>query len=76
MWEVMDSLVSKLGELWGPAGIIIAILLLTVGYLYKRVETLQKENIDTLKIVLPLMANFESTMKTAINVLSKSGGEK
>ncbi len=72
----MDSLVNSLGTLWGAPGIIIGLLVLTVGYLYKRVEALQKENVDTLKTVLPLMANFESTMKTAINVLSKSGGEK
>lgn len=72
----MDSLVNSLGTLWGAPGIIIGLLVLSVGYLYKRVEALQKENVDTLKIVLPLMANFESTMKTAINVISKSGGEK
>ncbi len=72
----MDSLVNSLGTLWGAPGIIIGLLALTVGYLYKRVEALQKENVETLKTVLPLMANFESTMKTAINVLSKSGGEK
>lgn len=72
----MDSLVNSLGTLWGAPGIIIGLLVLTVGYLYKRVEALQKENVETLKTVLPLMANFESTMKTAINVLSKSGGEK
>lgn len=72
----MDSLVNSLGTLWGAPGIIIGLLVLTVGYLYKRIEALQKENVDTLKTVLPLMANFESTMKTAINVLSKSGGEK
>lgn len=72
----MDALVNSLGALWGAPGIIIGLLVLTVGYLYKRVEALQKENVDTLKVVLPLMANFESTMKTAINVLSKSGGEK
>lgn len=72
----MDALVNSLGTLWGAPGIIIGLLVLTVGYLYKRIEALQKENVDTLKTVLPLMANFESTMKTTINVLSKSGGEK
>ncbi len=72
----MESLVNSLGSVWGAPGIIIGLLVLAVGYLYKRAETLQKEHVETLKVTLPLMANFESTMKTAINVLSKSGGEK
>jgi NADH:ubiquinone oxidoreductase subunit 4 (subunit M) len=72
----MDALVNSLGTVWGAPGIIIGLLVLAVGYLYKRAETLQKEHVETLKVTLPLMANFESTMKTAINVLSKSGGEK
>ncbi|QHJ81412.1 MAG: hypothetical protein [Bacteriophage sp.] len=72
----MEALVNSLGSVWGAPGIIIGLLVLAVGYLYKRAETLQKEHVETLKVTLPLMANFESTMKTAINVLSKSGGEK
>lgn len=72
----METLVNSLGSVWGAPGIIIGLLVLAVGYLYKRAETLQKEHVETLKVTLPLMANFESTMKTAINVLSKSGGEK
>lgn len=72
----MDALLNSLGEVWGAPGIIIGFLLIAIAYLYKRTETLQKEHVETLKVTLPLMANFESTMKTAINVLSKSGGEK
>ncbi len=72
----MEALVNSLGSVWGAPGIIIGLLVLAVGYLYKRAETLQKEHVETLKVTLPLMANFESTMKTAINVLSKSGGEQ
>lgn len=72
----MEALVNSLGSIWGAPGIIIGLLILAVAYLYKRAENLQKEHVETLKATLPLMANFESTMKTAINVLSKSGGEK
>ena len=72
----MDDLLNSLGSIWGAPGIIIGLLVLAVGYLYRRVESVQKEHVETLKVTLPLMANFESTMKTAINVLSKSGGEK
>lgn len=72
----MDSLLNSLGDVWGAPGIIIGFLILAVGYLYRRVEATQKEHVETLKVTLPLMANFESTMKTAIQVLSKSGGEK
>jgi len=72
----MDELLNSLGSIWGAPGIIIGLLVLAVGYLYRRVEAVQKEHVETLKVTLPLMANFESTMKTAINVLSKSGGEK
>lgn len=72
----MDELLNSLGSIWGAPGIIIGLLVLAVGYLYRRVEAVQKEHVETLKVTLPLMANFESTMKTAIQVLSKSGGEK
>lgn len=72
----MDDLLNSLGSIWGAPGIIIGLLVLAVGYLYRRVEAVQKEHVETLKVTLPLMANFESTMKTAIQVLSKSGGEK
>ena len=72
----MEPLLNSLGEVWGAPGIIIGFLIVAVAYLYKRAENLQKEHVETLKVTLPLMANFESTMKTAINVLSKSGGEK
>lgn len=72
----MEALLNSLGTVWGAPGIIIGLLVLGLAYMYRRVENLQKEHVETLKVTLPLMANFESTMKTAINVLSKAGGEK
>ncbi len=72
----MDELLKSLGELWGPAGIIIALLVLAVGYLYKRVEALQKENVDTLKLILPMMEKFQVSMDASLRAVSKKGNEQ
>jgi len=47
----VEELVKSLGDVWGPPGIIIAILLLVVGYLYRENQKLiaQHEADDTEK---------------------------
>ncbi len=55
---------------------MLGFLILAVGYLYKRVEALQKENVETLKLVLPLMEKFQSTMQTTLSVVSKKGSDE
>lgn len=72
----MDELIQQLGTLWGPAGIVCGLLLLAVVYLYKRVESLQKENVDTLKLVLPMIEKFQNTIDTTLRVVSKKGGDE
>lgn len=71
----MDALLSQLGER-GLSGIVIGLLILGIAYMYKRVEALQKENVDTLKLVLPLMEKFQQTVDTTLRVISKKGGEE
>lgn len=72
----MEELVKQLGAFWGPAGIICGLLLLAVVYLYKRVESLQKENVDTLKLVLPMIEKFQTTIDTTLRVVSKKGNDQ
>lgn len=72
----MDTLIQRLGEFWGAAGIICGLQFIAIVYLLKRGDAAQQQNVDTLKAVLPLMEKFESTMKTALNVVSKSGGDR
>lgn len=72
----MDALIAKLLNDYGVVGIVVVIASLIIVYLYKRVEALQKENVDTLKAVLPLMEKFQATVDTTLRVISKSGGEK
>lgn len=71
-----DSLIDKFWEAGGLLGIIIAFQFIAIVYLYKAREASQKEHVDSLKTTLPLMEKFESTMKTALSVLSKSGGDR
>lgn len=72
----MEELVKQLGSFWGPAGVICGLLLLAVVYLYKRVEALQKENVDTLKLVLPMIEKFQTTIDTTLRVVSKKGNDQ
>jgi hypothetical protein len=72
----VDTLLGQLGELWGASGLIIGFLVLAVAYLYRAREQAQKEHIETLKATLPLMEKLESTMSTALSVVSKSGGDR
>jgi len=67
----VDTLLGQLGELWGPSGLIIGFLVVAVSYLYKRVEALQKENTDTLKLVLPIMEKFQT-----LRAWDRKGGEQ
>lgn len=71
---MMDPVISKLGEFWGPAGIVCGFLFVSTAYLYRRVEALQKENIDTLKSVLPLVEKFNTTQEITFRALAKKGG--
>lgn len=72
----MDALLGQLAEVGGLPAIMLGFLILAVGYLYKRVEALQKENVETLKLVLPLMEKFQSTMQTTLSVVSKKGNDE
>jgi hypothetical protein len=72
----VDTLLGQLGELWGPSGLIIGFLVVAVAYLYKRVEALQKENTDTLKLVLPIMEKFQTTMDATLRAWDRKGGEQ
>lgn len=72
----MDALVTKLGELGGVWGILCALQFLAIVYLYRRIEALQKEHVDTLKSNIPVMERFESTLRTALSVVSKAGGNQ
>jgi hypothetical protein len=72
----MDALLGQLAEVGGLPALMLGFMILAVGYLYKRVEALQKENVDTLKLVLPLMEKFQQTVDTTLRVISKKGGEE
>lgn len=50
--------------------------MVAVVYLYKRVEALQKENVDTLKLVLPMIEKFQTTIDTTLRVVSKKGTDQ
>ena len=71
----MDALINQLGER-GLSGIIIGLLILALAYFYKRIEALQKENIDTLKLVLPMIEKFEVSMNASLRAVSKKGNEE
>lgn len=85
----MDDLISKLGEFWGPAGIICALEAAVIVYLYKGRESDRKaydaalrasteDNTETLKLVIPLVQKLTATMDTALPVLLSKihGGDK
>lgn len=72
----MEELIKQLGAFWGPAGIICALEALVIAYLYKAREASQQEHIETLKANLPLMEKLESTMSTALRVVSKAGSDR
>lgn len=72
----MDALLTKLGELGGVWGILCALEFTAIVYLYKRIEALQKDHVDTLKANIPVMERFESTLRTALSVVSKAGDKQ
>lgn len=72
----MDALLSQLAEIGGVPAIMLGFMVLAVGYLYKRVEALQKENIDTLKLVLPLMEKFQVSMESSLRAVSRKGSDE
>lgn len=72
----MDALLGQLAESGGMPAIMLGFLVLTVGYLYRRIESLQKENIDTLKVVLPLMEKFQTSMDASLRAVSRKGNEE
>lgn len=55
---------------------MLGFMILAVGYLYRRVEALQKENVDTLKLILPLMEKFQVSMDASLRAVSKKGSEQ
>ncbi len=68
----LDALVDKFWQAGGIWAVICFLLAVVIIYLYKAREKSQQEHVETLKAVLPLMEKFESTMKTALSVVSKS----
>lgn len=72
----MEAVVKSLGEFWGAPGIVCGLQFVAIVYLMKRGDAAQKEHIDTLKANLPLMEKMESTMSTALRVVSRAGGER
>jgi hypothetical protein len=69
----MDALLTQLAAIGGLPAIMLGFMILAVGYLYKRVEALQKENVDTLKAILPLMEKAQNTFDATLRALSKKG---
>lgn len=72
----MDALLGQLAEIGGVPSIMLGFMILAVGYLYKRVEALQKENIDTLKLVLPLMEKFQISMESSLRAVSRKASDE
>jgi len=72
----MDALLGQLAEIGGLPAIMLGFLILAVGYLYRRVESLQKENVDTRRLILPLMEKFQVSMDASLRAVSKKGGEE
>lgn len=75
----MEELIKNLGAFWGPAGVICALQFGAIVYLYRRVEAGQRENLETLKVVIPLVQKFTQTMDMVMPiVMSKinDGGGK
>lgn len=71
----MDALLTSLAAIGGLPAIMLGFMILAVGYLYRRVEALQKENVDTLKLILPLMEKFQVSMEASLRAVSKKGNE-
>jgi len=72
----MDALLTQLAAIGGLPAIMLGFMILAVGYLYRRVEALQKENVDTLKLILPLMEKFQVSMDASLRAVSKKGSEQ
>jgi len=70
----MDALLTSLAAIGGLPAIMLGFMILAVGYLYKRIEALQKENVDTLKAVLPIIEKAQTTFDATLRALSKKGG--
>lgn len=75
-----ESVLNKLWEAGGVLGLLCFAQFGAIVYLYKANQaaqkTAQQEHVETLKAVLPMMEKLENTMNTALNVLSRSGGDK
>lgn len=71
-----ESIIDKFWEAGGILGLICAFQFGAIVYLYKARENSQKEHVDTLRTTLPLMEKFESTMKTALSVVSRSVNDR
>ena len=65
----MEELIKNLGAFWGPAGVICALQFGAIVYLYRRVEAVQKEHVETLKIVAPLAQKFTQTMDMVMPIV-------
>jgi len=72
----MDAIISKLISDYGDVGIVAAISGIIIVYLYKRIEALQKENVDTLKLVLPLMEKFQVSMESSLRAVSRKASDE
>jgi hypothetical protein len=72
----VEEFVKQLGAFWGPAGIICGLQFIAIVYLYKALQSAQKEHVETLKANLPLMEKFESTMSNALRAVSVRGGDR
>ncbi|AXV15135.1 hypothetical protein CYG48_05120 [Neorhizobium sp. SOG26] len=82
----MDELIQKLGEFWGPAGVICALEALVIVYLYRgreadraKYDAALKESADegkeTLKLVIPIVQKMTATLDVTLPVLmSKING--
>jgi predicted negative regulator of RcsB-dependent stress response len=72
----LDALVDRFWQAGGIWAVICFLLSIVIVYMYKAREKSQNEHVETLKSVLPLMEKFESTMKTALSVVSKSRSDR
>jgi len=74
----MEGVVDKLGEFWGPAGIICAIQFLAIIYLYKAIQASEKEHRETLKSIPPLAQKFTQAMDMMMPIIMAkiNGGDK
>ncbi len=70
--------VQRLGDFWGPAGIIIGLQFGAIAYLYRAREAAQREHMETLRVVTPLAQKFTQTMDMVMPIIMAkiNGGDK